>query len=546
MKLLANIKGDIYGGVTAAVVALPLALAFGVASGAGPLAGLWGAILVGFFASLFGGTPSQVSGPTGPMTVIMASIVMQYAHEPTLAFAVVILAGVLQILFGMFRLGNLITLVPYTVISGFMSGIGCIIIILQLAPLLGQSIPEGGTVGALMALPNILRNTNTDAFIVGGIALLLMMLSPARLNRILPAPLLALIIGTVAVVYFFHNAPVIGNIPTGIPAIHFPNISFSDFKDMLGSALVLALLGSIDSLLTSLIADSMTHSQHNSNKELVGQGIGNTIAGLFAAIPGAGATMRTVINIRAGGETSLSGMIHSLVLLSIVLGFSSLAEKIPHAVLAGILIKVGWDIIDWDYLKQIHVAPKKGVIHMSLVLVLTVFVDLIVAVGTGLVVASLTFVKNMSELQLDNVKRVNPIDNDEDNLQLSQLARKNLEELSDSLVMYRFEGPMSFGVAKRIFTKLNEEDDAKIILLDFSKVTYLDTSAALTLKESINSMLENNKRVMISGVCSSVRNAFNSLLVIASIPDSEVFSTREQALLELGSNNSKQQNPEQN
>ncbi len=535
MNIFSNIKGDFYGGVTAAVVALPLALAFGVASGAGPLAGLWGAILVGFFASAFGGTPSQVSGPTGPMTVVMAAVIMQYANDPVMAFSVVIMGGVLQILFGVFRLGSLISLVPYTVISGFMSGIGCIIIILQTAPLFGQDIPKGGTVGALNALPDMISHINNDALIVGLLSLTLMIIWPKRLSHFIPAPLLSLIVGTLCVLTILPNAPVIGDIPTGFPQIHIPTITYGDLSDMLGSALILALLGSIDSLLTSLIADSLTKKPHNSNRELIGQGIGNAIAGLFGAIPGAGATMRTVINIRAGGMTPLSGIIHALILFAMVMGLGPLAEKIPHAVLAGILMKVGWDIIDWNYLQLIKTAPRKGVTHMLLVLFLTVFVDLIIAVGAGLVLASLTFVKHMADIQAKGVQRFQEGNNDESQsmIRLSMEEKTALRNLSHFLVFYHFDGPLSFAAAKTAFAKLNGGHKSKIVLFDFSSTTYIDTTAALTLKEAIQTLSQEGSEVAICGLLPEIAISLNGLNVLKSLKSQNIFQDRKTALLEL-------------
>jgi len=533
MNLFSNIKGDLYGGITAAVVALPLALAFGVASGAGPLSGLWGAILIGFFASLFGGTPSQVSGPTGPMTVVMAAIVMQYAHHPVLAFSVVVMGGILQILFGFFRLGNLISLVPYTVVSGFMSGIGCIIIILQLAPLLGQNIPDGGTVAALAALPDMLSQANAHAILAGLLSLVLMIFWPTRLKRILPPPLVALLIGTLAVAFFLDQSPVLGPIPTGFPDLYMPEISFDHLKDMAASALILALLGSIDSLLTSLIADTLTKTPHNPNKELLGQGVGNIIAGLCGAIPGAGATMRTVINIRAGGTTPLSGLIHSVILFAIVMGFGPLAENIPHAVLAGILLKVGWDIIDWQYLQFVRTAPRKGMAHMLLVLFLTVFVDLIFAVGTGLVLASLTFVKHMAHMQ---VKGVRCLPADEENIwpiHLTEEETEAIKRLSPKLILYHFDGPLSFGAARNIFTKLNPDKEAEIVLFDFSNADYIDTTAALAFKEAVNRIRTGGHTIAVCGVPPKIQGAFDGLHVLRTLEEPHIFQSRQAALIDL-------------
>ncbi|MCD8514911.1 MAG: SulP family inorganic anion transporter, partial [Burkholderiaceae bacterium] len=398
-----NLRGDIFGGLTAAIVALPLSLAFGVASGAGPIAGLYGAIFVGFFAALFGGTPAQVSGPTGPMTVIAAVVIADYAHNPAMAFTVVVMAGAFMILFGALRLGQYIRLVPYPVISGFMSGIGCIIILIQLGPLLGHIGQGGNPMAALERLPQQIHSLSLAALALGLLTLLIVYLMPARINRLVPAPLIALFACTLIGTFVLTGSPAIGEIPTGLPAPKLPTFELSALPMMLQSALTLAVLGSIDSLLTSLVADNLTRTRHESNRELVGQGIGNMVAGLMGGLPGAGATMRTVVNVRSGGRTPLSGMIHALVLLSIVLGLGGFAAYIPHAVLAGILLKVGTDIIDWNYIRRLRHAPREEVLLMLVVLLLTVLVDLITAVAVGVVMASLQFVQRMSVLQQKNI-----------------------------------------------------------------------------------------------------------------------------------------------
>ena len=304
---LGNFRGDALGGVTAAIVALPLAIAFGVASGAGPVAGLYGAICVGLFASLFGGTPAQISGPTGPMTIVSASVFTMYAGEPAVAFTVVMMAGAFQILFGMLRLGRFVNLMPYPVISGFMTGIGCILIIMQLEPLLGYSSPTSVT-NAISVLPEQLSKPNWDAVVIGIVSLLVCFLTPRRFSRILPAPLLALAV-SMMLALGLGDATTIGRIPSGLPEWHWPAVTFSQLNEMLVSAAVLAALGSIDSLLTSLVADNVTRTFHDSDKELVGQGIGNLVAGFAGGLPGAGATIRTLTNVNSGGRTPLSGVV---------------------------------------------------------------------------------------------------------------------------------------------------------------------------------------------------------------------------------------------
>ena len=299
-----NLRGDTFGGLTAGIIALPLALAFGEASGAGPIAGIWGAILVGFFAALFGGTPTNVSGPTGPMVVVFAAVFSSLSGSLSLIFAAVVLAGIMQVLLGVFKMGQYVRLVPYPVVSGFMSGIGCIIIALQLSRLFGHEPDGGGTIPALTAIPGALADPNISAVEIGLITLVTIFAWPTAWGKFVPGPLAALLIGTVASL-FLTGAPLLGDIPIGFPSFVMPEFTAATFSIVLEAAILLAVLGAIDSLLTSLVADNMTRTRHYSDQELIGQGIGNTFAGLFGGVPCAGATMRTVINIKAGGKTKL-------------------------------------------------------------------------------------------------------------------------------------------------------------------------------------------------------------------------------------------------
>lgn len=522
-----NLKGDVYGGLTAAVVALPLALAFGVASGAGPVAGLYGAIFVGFFAAMFGGTPAQVSGPTGPMTVVMAGIITEYAHDPALAFTVVILGGLLQILFGVLRVGRYINLMPYPVISGFMSGIGCIIIILQLGPLVGHASPGGGPLGALQALPGLLGHPLVDATMLGVVSLAIVFMLPARIARLAPPPLVALLVGTLLAVVALPDASRIGEIPSGLPSPDLPRFELAALPGMINAAIVLALLGSIDSLLTSLIADSVTQGHHRSDRELIGQGIGNTLAGLMGAIPGAGATMRTVVNVRAGGRTPISGMLHAVVLLLVVLGLGGFAESIPHAVLAGILVKVGIDIIDWDYLRRLRQAPRAGVVIMLVVLALTVLVDLITAVGTGVVLASLLFVKRMADLQTANMRAI--VEPDE-SLDLTAADKEILEQAEGRILLFHLAGPMSFASAKAMSNTVTAYQEHAVMILDLSDVPFIDSSTGLTIEEIIEQARGLGQQVLLAGARGSVATVLERLGVFRLLGEECRLESRSRAL----------------
>jgi SulP family sulfate permease len=466
-----NLRGDIYGGITAGIVALPLALALGVASGMGAIAGLYGAIFVGFFAALFGGTPSQISGPTGPMVVVLAGVVASLPGRPELVFTAVVLAGVFQILFGLMRFGEYIRLVPYPVVSGFMSGIGAIIIILQVGRLIGGE-PPGDTISALYYMPEALSEINFSAVAIGLLTLAIVFWWPKEFGRYLPSPLAALIVATL--VGLFLRAPVLGDIPTGLPTLHVPQFDRAAMLLVLEAAVILAALGAIDSLLTSLVADNVTRSRHNSNRELIGQGIGNTVAGLFGGIAGAGATMRTLVNIRTGGKTRISGMLHALVLLAIVLGLSPLAAQVPHAALAGILVKIGWDIIDWSYLKNAHRGPRWDLLLMAVVLGLTVFVDLITAVAAGVVLGSIAYVRQVAQAQIKAIVDMPPnLDSEEEAALLASAGGR--------VHVFDFGGPLSFGAAADLGHHVRERSrkgGTEVLILDFSRVPCLDGSAA--------------------------------------------------------------------
>jgi SulP family sulfate permease len=522
---LSNLRGDIYGGLTAGVVALPLALAFGEASGAGPIAGLWGAIFVGFFASLFGGTGAQVSGPTGPMVVVFAGVFAALSGNPALVFAAVVLAGLLQILFGILRFGDYIRLVPYPVISGFMSGIGCIIIALQVSRLFGHEPEGGGTIPALSAIPGAVMDPNMAALIIGSVTLGVLFFWPKTLGKIIPGALAGLIIGTVLSL-FIKGAPILGDIPTGLPQFVIPNFSRDTFLIVMEAAVILAILGAIDSLLTSLVADNMTRTRHNSDKELIGQGIGNTVAGLFGAIPGAGATMRTVVNIRTGGQTKIAGMLHALLLLAVVISLSPLASQIPHAVLAGILIKTGYDIIDVSYLKRAHRGPRWDLALMALVLGLTVFVDLITAVAAGVVLAALAFVKRMADEQLRT------IGHEDTEIVTTDEEREILRKAEGHIMLFEFGGPLSFGAAADLGSQVRDRSKGKgdAMILDFTRVPFLDVSSARAVETIVCDGRRAGKTVYTTGMNQEVRDVLAGLNADHCLPTDTRYAKRIDAL----------------
>ncbi|MFV9616408.1 MAG: SulP family inorganic anion transporter, partial [Gammaproteobacteria bacterium] len=508
--------------------------------GVGPIAGMYGAIFVGFFAALFGGTPAQVSGPTGPMTVVMAAIFIQYtgmfpddpAQGVALAFTVVMLGGLFQIAFGLLKLGKYIELVPHPVVSGFMSGIGVIIILLQFGPLLGQPA-DSKPLEAAQAIPAYISQYDTTSLLLGIIALVIVFGVPKflpKVNNLAPSPLLALVIGTIAYLFLMPagSTPIIGDIPTGFPEFRYPTIEMDLMMQMIASGLTLAGLGAIDSLLTSLVADNVTRTQHKSDRELIGQGIGNTIAGLFGGLPGAGATMRTVVNVKAGGRTPISGALHAVILLAIVLGAGSLASDIPKAVLAGILIKVGVDIIDWDYLKRLKNAPKAGIVIMLTVLIITVTIDLLLAVAIGMVMASFLFMHRITEMQIASIKTITKAGEE---MAMSEQENEIMEQANGQIMLFHMSGPMSFSSAKSLVRRHASIAGYSAMLLDLSDVPSIDFTTTRAMEDIITDTIAAGKHILLVGTCKSVHKMLKDQGVLALLEADNIFQKRIDALV---------------
>ena len=534
-----NIRGDVLGGITAAVVALPLALAFGNAAlgPGGAIYGLYGAVVVGFLAALFGGTPAQVSGPTGPMSVTVAGVVAGLAAVGVprdlsagqilpLVMAAVVIGGLFQILFGILKLGKYITLVPYSVVSGFMSGIGVIIIALQIGPLLGIST-RGGVIESLSTVFSNFE-PNGAAIGVAIMTLGIVFLTPRKISQWVPSPLLALLIVTPISIFLFSDSAIdrIGDIPRGIPSLSLP--SFTQYLPIiLKAGLVLAVLGAIDSLLTSLVADNISQTKHNSDRELIGQGIGNAIAGLFSGLPGAGATMRTVINVKSGGSTPISGMVHSVVLLVVLVGAGPLAEKIPTALLAGILIKVGLDIIDWGFLRRAHKLSLKTAAVMYGVLLMTVFWDLIWAVLVGVFIANMLTIDSITETQLESMDADNPLGkkDDKNNYLLPSDEKELLDKCSGDVMLFRLKGPLSFGAAKGISERMMLVRNYKILILDITDVPRVGVTATLAIEDMIQEAKNNSRKAFVAGANPKVKERLSKFGVDG------IIETRKEALL---------------
>ena len=524
---LGTFRGDLFGGLTSAVVALPVALAFGVASGMGAAAGLYSVIAIGFFAAVFGGTKSQISGPTGPMTIAMAVVITTHASTLAEALTVVMLAGLIQILLGLLRMGRFVVYTPYVVISGFMSGVGLIIMLIQAMPFLGAPPAPGGPMGALRALPDAVAHMNTSAFALAAAALGVAVFWPRRLARFLPGLLVALLAGTALGVLWLTDVPIIGEIPRGLPSMQLELPTPGFLVRALQPALILALLGSVDSLLTSLVADSLTGTQHKPNRELVGQGIGNMVSGLFGGLPGAGATMGTVTNIRAGGTTQVSGALRALLVLALLLGLGQYVEPIPHAVLAGILMKVGWDIIDWPLLTRIHRIRREHLFVMALTLGLTVFVDLVTAVAIGLIAAGMVHARQLEALELDSVVSVPLLDHvffageEEAGAMDRYAARVGLVRLTGS-----FTVASSQKLHRVIGGDIKEHD---VVVFDFSGATYIDDSAAMTTSRLLATAAREDTECIVVGLSGKVARTLHALDILRDLPEDHEVESMDEA-----------------
>ncbi|HCM0805259.1 SulP family inorganic anion transporter [Vibrio parahaemolyticus] len=530
-----NFKGDIFGGVTTAIISLPLALAFGVASGAGAEAGLWGAIMVGLFASLFGGSNTLISEPTGPMTVIMTAVLtsMMAKYPETgmaMTFTVVMMAGAFQILLGTLKMGKYVTLMPYSVISGFMSGIGVILIILQLSPLLGHAAPTGGVLGTLSALPETISNLKFNELFLGLLTLGILFFFPKKYRKYVPAQLMALVAVTLLSVMLFDTEDIrrIGEIPAGLPSLVAPHIDPDMFVEMVIDALVLGTLGCIDTLLTAVIGDSLTRKEHDSDKELRGQGLANMISGLFGALPGAGATMGTVTNIQVGARSPLSGVVRALVLALVVLVAGGLTEPIPMAVLAGIAVYVGFNILDWSFIQRAHKVSFSGMAIMYGVMLLTVFVDLIVAVGLGVFVSNIMIIERLSREQARQVKAIS--DADEDDVPLTDSERGLLDRANGRVLFFYLSGPMIFSVSKAISRQHTSISDYDVMILDLTDVPMLDVTVGLALENAIKDALDARCEVYLLCPNQRTREQLEKFHVIDLVPDNNMYQFRYEAL----------------
>ena len=553
-----NLKGDIFGGITAGVVALPLALAFGIqafggindpaANSIGALAGLVGATMLGFFAAIFGGTPSQISGPTGPMTVITAGLTAgAWASMATPSFSTVLLTmsmagvfcGLFQVLFGIIKIGKYVRYIPYPVLSGFMSGIGVIIILQQIYPLIGKKSPVS-TIDMIMNFPAACSENVSLMALLLGLGTIVLVMAVPRLTKKVPSTLVALIVMTIiSVICSFDVALTIGNIPAGLPMPLFLkdglDLSGINWLQVIEASIVpgltLAGLGSIDTLLTSVVADNITKTKHNSNQELIGQGIGNACAGLFCGIAGAGATMRTVVNVKSGGRSQISGMVHALFLLAILLGLGSLVKFVPLSVLAGILITVGWGIIDFRGFRDLTHIPKADAFVLIVVFLMTVFVDLLTAVGIGMVIACFLFMMRAGDLIEQQYKGGVLTDGFDKNTPWEDETGVT-EEMKKHIYIQRLNGPVFFGSITG-FNKVMHDvpEGIGVVIIRMKRVTFMDQSGAYAMETAIKDLQAKGIEVLMTIVQPQADAIMHKTHIIPTlIPEEHSFKTFEDCI----------------
>lgn len=537
-----NIKGDFTGGLVAGVVALPLALAFGVQSGMGATAGLYGAIMVGIFAALFGGTQTQASGPTGPMTVVAATLVtaaIGITGSLESAMGIILLSflfgGVLQIVFGLINIAGYVKYFPYPVVSGFMSGVGLIIIILQLFPFAGLTSAKS-TFAVIQDIPKLFTDMNLYSLALGSLTVLIYYLFPL-ITKAIPSALVALVVAALTGYFLEWDVPIIGEIPSGIPNLQistmFSNIPPESYILIGEYATVLAVLGSVDSLLTSVIADNMTKTRHNSNRELIGQGIGNMLAAIFGGIPGAGATKGTVVNINAGGRTRISGVIHGLFLLAVLLGLGSLAAYIPLSVLAGLLIPIGFKIIDTKGLKHLFRIPKADAVVLILVLLVTTFGSLIQAVGMGVALACILFMKKASDLGEKGIVMESIEDLKDEKPWQDELPFYNM--FKDKILIKHLNGPLFFGFTTHLKNQMAAIDKKiEVLIIRMDEVPLIDQSGLYALEDIVFDLELRGVQVLFVNLQEQPMDILRSIDIIPDlVAEDHIFENIEDAFAYL-------------
>ncbi len=519
-----GIRGDIMAGITVAIIALPLALAFGVGSGLGPMAGIWGAICGGIFGGLFGGSRLGVSGPTGPKMVQLAAYLAIFTTatgDPDIiaAFTIIFLSGVILVVLSLLRVGRFIYYTPYSVVAGFMCGIGVIVMLLEFDSFLGLPAPHSVS-EAITSIPYAITHISYQALAVSVPTLAILFLWPYVIKqvpklRIVPSPLVALVLGTSIANGFALNIEYIGDIPTGLPSLYMPDLS--RFSDFIWPAFTLAGLAIFDSLLTCVVADQMTGDRHSSDRETFGQGIANMAAGLVGGLTTATATMRTVANVQSGGRSPLASITHGLVLLALVLGLGPLASTIPMAALAAILFKVGIDILDYRIIPVLHRLPLTDMLVFWTVLVVTVVEDLLVAMAVGMVLAFFRFVQEVSTAYEHKVEYAS----EDEDVMITDGADVSFSK--KRIKILKPEGPLFFGSIDPLHQSYHQAKEHDVLVIDLKSVPLMDLSGAYAIEDLVEEARSNGVEVFISGASEKVSNVLERVKVVDKVGEKQFF-----------------------
>lgn len=464
---------DVTAGIIVAIIALPLSIALALASGVGPEAGIFTAIVAGFVISALGGSSVQIAGPTAAFATIVAGIVARDGMDGLVIATV--LAGVFLILMGICRFGSLIKFIPYTITTGFTSGIAVTIVIGQLKDFFGVTYPEGvrpiETMEKLAAFLENIGTVNPAALIVGAVSLAILIISPYIFKKI-PGSLIAVIVGILMVKFLPLKVSTIGNLYTisnALPSFHLPAVNFEIVQAAIPNAFTIAILAAIESLLSCVVADGMINGKHRSDMELVAQGAGNIASALFGGIPATGAIARTAANIKNGGRTPVAGMVHSITLVIVLVVLMPYAGMIPMPTIAAILFIVAYNMCQWrTFLQLVKTAPKSDILVLVVTFVLTVLFDLVVAIEIGMILACLLFIKRMSE----ETKAESWVYTDDDTVAVNE----NLRKLPAEIRVYEVSGPLFFGASDAI-EHIVVEESAKCLVLRMRAVPALDSTA---------------------------------------------------------------------
>ncbi len=511
MKILNQIRGDFLGGIVSSIVALPQALAFGVATGLGASAGIWSAIILCLVAGVLGGV--LVSGPTGPVTIILTSLIITNSLDLQTIVLVMILASIFQIILGLSPFPSIVKYVPYPVISGFMNGVGVLLIFLQLNPLVGQLIAPS-PIESFKKL--FTTSINNEALILGILTLIIVFFTPKKINRVFPAQIIALVIGTIISVKLGFNVDRISEISFSLPKLVIPNLNPQIILDCIPYALVLAVISSSESLLTGLVVDSLTKTKTPSKRILISQGIGNFFCGITGSLYGSAATMRSAAAINAGATSRLVTVINPIILLCVLILFSDFAKQIPLAVLAGILIKIGYDIIDTKLLKVIKYAPKDDLYVLLVVFLLTVFYNLIFAVGAGITLAALLYAKRVADKTSLGVKTIQ----DEE---INELEKQLFKAYNYQIRVVHIDGQFFFGSATQLISQFEEQLGTKFLIINYESASLLDISAIFALEDIIIRLQDQKIKVMMIVKNEDVLNQLKDLNILSQLGENNVF-----------------------